>query len=351
MMHKIEKKKLPQPLTRHQYNVPLEPQDQILHIGGQVGGLNREISVEDSLWQTFEDYCHHLEHPPIACMSYIGLKDCLDTYFSKMENNLNNLEKQLNSRLNLDVPSHPMGLQVGLCLTFDGNPSNHYEHEVSAGKLDEAIDRLLTWYQERQCPIYLRIGYECNGFSWNGYLPEPYIEAFQYISKKVRAVNEDSKSKGLMPNIATVWNVSMDYGDLPYAMKFFPGNDYIDWWSINPLDLSHFYKRFMKEFLVLAHEAGKPVMLGEVTSRPVGTRRGMKDWNKWFAAYFGFIYRNPGIKATSYINWNWPVVSDLLGQPWETWGDGCIQNHPDVKDNYNEELSQRQWANYGTKVF
>ena len=349
-MHYIEKKKLPRPLPRNEYSAFLEPKNHILHIGGQVGGLNREISVEDSQWQAFEDYCHHLQNPPMACMSYIGLKDNIEDYFVKMEKNLADLENQLNQRHNPETLSSKMGLQVGLCLTFDGQPNNHYEHEITEGLLDEPLDRLLNWYQQRQCPIYLRIGYECNGTSWNGYLPEPYKEAFIYIAKKVKEINQDSKQKGLIPNIATVWNISMDYGNLEYAMKFFPGNDYIDWWSINPLDLSHFYKRFMKNFLSLAHEAGKPVMLGEVTARPVGTLRGMKDWNKWFAAYFRFIYTNPGIKATSYINWNWPEISALLNQPWETWGDGRIQNHPIIKKNYDEELSKAVWANYGFNV-
>ncbi len=304
---------------RNYYGAVLEPKSGVLHGAGQ------------HIWSTFEEYWQNVESKPCLYMSYIGLNDNIDQYIV-------DLQQQLDGKPGL-------GLQVGLAMTIDGQPEKHYEMQASNGELDDQLAKLLNFYQRLQRPVLLRIGYECNGTAWNGYEPDSFIDAFHYISEKVNEVNAAALEKGLEPNIARVWNLSMDYKDLNYGLQFKPDESHIDWWSINPFTTSDFEGNDLRRFLAMAHDIKKPVLLGEITPRYVGTSRGVKDWNCWFVRYFNAINDNPGVKASSYINWHWKEVAKQLGQVWGNWGDARVHNHPDILRLYNEEMSKPHWIN------
>ena len=326
--------------TREFYRCTLEPVDKVLHFGGQVGPSTTPVS--ETGWLSYTRYFEALSNRPLGCMSYIGLKDNILGYIEDIEKKLKVLE---NGR---DVFQ---SLQVGLALTWDGRPTSRYEDEVAKGRLDGPIHALLKGYQQSQRPIYLRIGFECNGESWNGYRADSYIKAFNHVAKKVKEVNEESRqTEGMYPNIATVWNLSMavDPGigrHLHRDMRFRPDDDLTDWWSINVFEKQNFKQDFLYDYLDLAHKAGKPVMLGEATPQFMGTSRGEADWNEWFVPYFNLIRSYPGIKATSYINWDWYEMAMEFGQPWGHWGDARVDNKDLLRKWYDQEKSSSFWLN------
>ncbi len=224
-----------------------------------------------------------------------------------------------------------MMLQIGLSM-------KDHEQEIIDGKHDEAIVALTNALNETGRRIFVRIGYEANGF-WNEYRPETYTPAFQRIA---RIFHDQSDS------IAVVWCiVPIDAHKIPH---FYPGQgtyenpdpacDIIDWWSIDLferrfIDSSHGQYSRTTGYLDKALEAKKPVMIGESTAQGVGTGNGRKSWDNWFAHYFRLIREHPSIKAFIYINRNWiPYVT----QGWSDWGDCRIQNDPVVTELLQEEL-------------
>ena len=82
----------------------------------------------------------------------------------------------------------------------------------------------------------------------------------------------------------------------------------------------------------LAHERGKPVMIGESTPTKIGVHAD-KVWQRWYVPYFDLIRRNPGIKAICYINRNWRYnnLSD--------WLDSRIGAVPTIRNNWQAEIA------------
>jgi len=181
-------------------------------------------------------------------MYYVGLNNLGDPGWSE------GLIYQLDR-----YPDHMLMPQVGLSMTSDGAPETHYEDDVAAGLYDEQIGYLADGLKRVGRPVFLRIGYEFNGTTWNGYMPSSYISAFRRITDALRA--EDVE-------VATVWCYAVD-GATNY-MDYYPGDDRVDWWAIDPFSNYHFSNTTARSFMSDAHEAGKPVMIGETTPRNIG---------------------------------------------------------------------------------
>lgn len=78
-------------------------------------------------------------------------------------------------------------------------------------------------------PAFVRIGYEFNG-RWNGYVPETYIPAWRRVVAAMRAHRLD--------DVAAVWCYASDIRNLPDLMDWYPGDEWVDWWSIDLLAAS-----------------------------------------------------------------------------------------------------------------
>jgi hypothetical protein len=189
---------------------------------------------------------------------------------------------------------------------------------VAAGEYDDNVRQICENLKALDRPLFLRIGYECNG-SWNGYDAHSYRNAFRHVVDMLR--DHDVPA-------AMVWNV------YPPAvpMDYYPGDDYVDWWSIDLFSSSDAGKASTRAFLDSAHAHGKPVMIGESTPRGVGTDDGEQDWSEWFAPYFELIESRSGIKAFSYINWNWAE------SPWSSWGDARIEANGYIRDAFAAQM-------------
>jgi len=263
----------------------------------------------------FADYVKALDDPglhPVIFMEYAGLYEDWEARFKPW--------KKLIEQLREEKGEAPV-LQLGLYLV--GNLER-----FNADASDAELERIASSLESLNAPIYLRIGYEPNG-SWNGYPPAEYIPAFRRISTYLR---------DRLPNIAVVWCIVAREGGLPAAMKWYPGDDVVDWWGIDLFSVSDIFHPETRDFLVEAENRRFPVMIGESTPRYVGVTPAEEAWDRWFEPFFALVRQQPTIKAICYINWNWPVWSKKLNQDWERWGDARIETSPELLPKLREEL-------------
>jgi hypothetical protein len=299
--------------SRLDFGRRLEPSgDVVLHGAGQSP-------------EAFKEYFEVMgEHKPVLYMTYVTLKDEMPRYFQ-------GLSAQLD-----DYLPYQLIPQIGLHLAGDARDEQavpHYEQEVADGQLDEQIHAFCQGLRLLHRPAYVRIGFEFNG-PWNGYAPEPYKAAWRRIVSTLRGTGLDE--------VAAVWC----YCPLPSSrehpqgrdrdyLAYYPGDDYVDWWSIDLFSVEDFRLDNTHAFLQEAQQHGYPVMIGESTPRGVGgVQAGEATWRKWFAPYFSLIHAWPTIKAFCYISWNWahyPV--------WADWGDARIGINEAILAHYQQELA------------
>lgn len=285
----------------------LEPEHVIVHGAGQ----------QDH--PSFTNYAAALpaDAQPALYMHYHGLSG-----LKKGEK----LRKKLIEIGSLASPAIP---QLGLSMTTDGKPETHYEQDVAAGKYDAEIDTLIQVLKWWNRPIYIRLGYEFNGF-WNGYEATTYKAAFQYVVQRMRKA-------GLDRNVAIVWCFAVD-SDEDDFMRFYPGDAYVDWWSVDVFSAWHYKQKELWAYLDSAKAHKFPVLIGESTPRRLAVQKGDSSWHLWFVPYFNMIRTQPHIKATGYINWNWK------GTPWPDWGDSRIEAAPaTLRERYIQEMKQPWW--------
>jgi hypothetical protein len=283
----------------------LEPRGRVvLHGAGQ---------TDDA---TFREYSARMgPNRPMLYMTYVDLKEDLDGFF-----------KQLHS----DIGSYPDYLvpQIGLSLNA-GQAATHYEGDVAQGQMDDRVAMLCKGLKSLDRPVYLRIGYEFNG-QWNGYDPADYILAFRRIAVALRAC---------APETATVWNYAPDALGAAYTsdyMRFYPGDDFVDWWAINLFAEDSFDSAGTRHFLDDAVAHRFPVMVAESTPRRHPVTEGAKVVDGWYKPYFELMRRYPQIKAFCYINWDWRKYPQ-----WADWGDARIQNDPRVLAFYRGEVANK----------
>jgi hypothetical protein len=294
-------------LPRVYYGAKLEPVSGVLHGAGQVH---------------FEDVEAYMQaiapHRPVVFMAYFNLRGDAASYGQRLRETLDRF------------PSYTV-VQMGLSMTSDGQPHLHYEHEVADGMHDEKIDAFVQMLGGLGVPVYLRVGYECNG-PWNGYVPGPFRKAFRRVAQRVRDADLEA---------AIIWNPHPH--DLETALPYYPGDEWVDWWAVDLFGTHEI--EACKPLLALAHEAGKPVMIGESTPHTVGVRGGQESWDGWFAPYFELIRTQPGIKAFCYINWDWTIRPK-----WANWGDARLQENAVVAEHYRREMELPLYLHSSTEA-
>ncbi|MBN1997809.1 carbohydrate binding domain-containing protein [candidate division KSB1 bacterium] len=291
-------------LARKNYGARLEPFGKVIHGAGQSSG------AFTNYWSITGD-----THKPCVYMSYIGLRDIPSDWASPISNDLGRYLPYF------IIP------QIGLSMTYDGKPEQHYEDDVAAGLMDDEIEIFIKGLEQLARPVYCRIGYEFNGVTWNGYEAQSYKKAFIRITQKIRAADLE---------VATVWDAAFN-GDENF-LAYYPGDDVVDWWGINPFSEQDLTNPMMNSFLTNAHEHSKPVMFGESTPKSVGVLDGQKSWDLWFEPYFNLIHDNSGIKMFCYINFNWADTR------WPDWGDCRLEKNRIVNKLFDAELDEDTYA-------
>ncbi len=100
------------------------------------------------------------------------------------------------------------------------------EHDAAIGLRDPQLLVLADGLQEVGRPVLLRIGYDFNQ-AGAPYESSGYIGAFRHACG---ILQQDHL------NFATVWDATPDGFADPNHMKWFPGDDVVDWWGINLFD-------------------------------------------------------------------------------------------------------------------
>lgn len=265
----------------------------------------------------FRDYWNAVgEYKPLLYMTYIEIKWPDENWFKIIKKEIKEFPNVM--------------LQIGLSMTneVEEGPQSHYEHDVATGKYDSKIDDFCKGIKGLGIPTFVRLGYEFNGLSWNGYLPKTYIKAWKHFVDRIRKNN--------INNIAIVWCYCPE-GEKNYQ-DYYPGDNYVDWWAIDIFSSDYFKDPFTEKFMQDAEKHKKPVMIGESSARYVGTLDGQKSWDNWFKPYFEWIENHPIVKAFCYINWNWSKHKH-----WKNWGDCRISRNEIVKKKYLEEISKPKY--------
>jgi len=296
---------LADPLPRAEFGQPLEPRGKVLNGVGQ-SDLIEYASLAGPLGPDLV---------PAFTMTYLGVKSSPE----KIDRRFDNWQSWFD-QLPADV-----GLNLGLSFTQDGKGKEaQYAEAILEGKYDDNLTEIARRINQLNRPVWVRIGYECNGF-WNGYEPESYREAFRYITKILREHGGDQ--------VATAWCVHPING-MDRLMEFYPGDEWVDWWSIDLFQPKFLEKPVVREFCKAANEHRRPVLIGE--SSPSEVPRA-DQWDKWFVPVFELIDSEPAIKAFSYINRNWN------SSRWD-WGDCRIQVSPELLEKYKKAVSEPLYA-------
>jgi hypothetical protein len=208
------------------------------------------------------------------------------------------------------------------------------EHDVSIGMRDPDLMVLADGLRDVGRPVLLRIGYEFNN---PGALYEPsgYIGAFRHA---VQVFRQDKL------NFAAVWNATAYGLSDSHYMKWYPGDDVVDWWAINLFDPQDFSRAESNAFIDDAAHHRKPVLIAEtspVVQTPSGTLvRGPKsdaEALKWYASLFEFVKTHPAIKAFSLIAVDWRRLHATL--PSKGWPDARITRWPKVAEYVKQQLA------------
>lgn len=261
---------------------------------------------------------------------------------------------------------------LGLSITENDHPGAL--DRLVAGDFDTEISRLVTFADQIDGTLYLRIGYEFDG-AWNqGYgNAERYIAAFRRIVDVMRAGGAD--------NVEFVWQASasttddlIDRGHEDIT-RWYPGDDYVDWmafsWFMAPdetVTVESDYEpptplELTEEVLDFARERGKPVMIAEASPQGLDLAEGflahhhpMWDgasgtgrvdmtndalWDHWFAPMFELMETHHDvIHALAYINADWDS-QPMWGPPYASgfWGDTRLEVNADIAKRFSAAVA------------
>jgi hypothetical protein len=210
------------------------------------------------------------------------------------------------------------------------------------GKMNAGLDKVGQWIKNQSPrPIFLRIGYEFDGFDWNHYVPETFVPAYKYIKDYFDAMKID--------NIAYVWQ-SKGYGlRLEEHDKWYPGDEYVDWCAYSHFDSPD------GNMIKFARSHKKPVFITEST--PTLKKDGKyidcdikkpeiaeKLWDEWFAPFFRTIEENADVvKAFSYINVDWYAQPMWTNESVFQQCDSRIQKSDYVSGKWREKMTENKY--------
>ena len=179
------------------------------------------------------------------------------------------------------------------------------EHDVSIGMRDPDLMVLADGLHGVGRPVLVRVGPQ---FNQPGALYEPssYIGAFRHATDIMRKAHMNS---------AMLWDAAAQGISTSQYMKWYPGDDVVDWWGIEVSATEDLRSPAIKAFVDDAAHHRKPVVLS-------ATMHGAKSEAAavaWYGPIFDFIRANPAVKAIS-LPWpaarmaSWPTVAAYVKQ-------------------------------------
>jgi hypothetical protein len=236
---------------------------------------------------------------------------------------------------------------------------------ASSSAFDSRIGDLAQTIREFGKPVIVRIGGEFNG-PWNGYHPYDYPKAFRKIVDMFRAAQVE--------NAAFVWCYEpaapddFDERDRDGQYKWFPGEDLIDWFSIDWFSKEDFSGPLVgtgrrpgtgtgltahgrsRRFLDMAVAYDRPVMIAESSpcrydlSDPV---QADAAWQEWFEPYFAIIAERSEIKWFHLISYDWTQASYYAESGWKN---NDLAASPAVLQKLTDELWKPQYLHAADKT-
>ncbi|MEM9680495.1 MAG: glycosyl hydrolase, partial [Bacteroidota bacterium] len=127
-----------------------------------------------------------------------------------------------------------------------------HEKKVANGTHDVLIRELGEWIKSLgKRPVFLRIGYEFDGWDWNNYKRKSYLKAWKRIHSLFSEMQVD--------NVAFVWQSKGTSSDQKILEEWYPGDDIVDWCGYS------YFGNPDEEMLTCARRHRKPVFIAEAT--------------------------------------------------------------------------------------
>lgn len=213
------------------------------------------------------------------------------------------------------------------------------QEPVAVGDHDAEIRRLLVGLRDARRPVLLRIGYEFNN-PWALYDPHLYIASFRRIVYLARETDT--------MNVAAVWNASALGLEQRGDGEWYPGDDVVDWWSLNLFHFEEFTSVHTAAFLNEARRRRKPVLIGEtspvLSSGVPGRVRGptsAAEALRWYGGLFELIRGRPEVKAVSVIAVDWRRLDAHLSG--SGWPNARLDAWAGVADFYQSHLASERF--------
>lgn len=233
-------------------------------------------------------------------------------------------------------------LAIGLSMV------NH-EKEVSSGHRDYLIRELGQWIKESRRPVFLRIGYEFDGWEWNHYKRKYYLAAWKRIHNIFQEMD--------INNVAFVWQSKGNGSNQDVLEKWYPGDDLVDWCGYS------YFNSPDQEMITFARRHKKPVFIAEATpvlndgiqftdSQMTNPETAKKIWERWFLPFLNTINSNMDVvKAFSYINVNWSIQPMWRDNPVFQKVDSRIQESEYISKKWNEEMQKPKYLKSGNELW
>lgn len=220
---------------------------------------------------------------------------------------------------------------IAIGLSFVNNEKN-----IAKGKHDSLIKELALWIKSTKRPVFLRIGYEFDGWDWNHYHRKYYLKSWQRIHSIFKKLKVE--------NVAYIWQSKGTGSDQEVLEKWYPGDDLVDWVGYS------YFGNPDQEMLSFARNHNKPVFIAEATPVRVIDNlyfdTDMKKeklekliWEEWFVPFFNTIKNNSDvIKAFSYINSDWSSQPMWINNPVFQKVDSRIQKSKYISEKWKKEM-------------
>lgn len=225
----------------------------------------------------------------------------------------------------------------------------NHEKKVAKGTLDYLIEDLANWIKSSERPIFLRIGYEFDGWDWNHYKKKQYLKAWQ----RIHAIFKNKQ----VDNVAFVWQSKGTGSDQHTLEAWYPGDDLVDWCGYS------YFGQPDREMLIFARKHNKPVFISEATPvRQIDNlyfdsdlKKSTLDdviWKHWFVPFFEVIQENSDvIKAFSYINSDWSSQPMWINNPTFHKVDSRLQMSTYISQKWKKEMENSRYLHASDEVW
>ncbi|WP_397444572.1 glycosyl hydrolase [Polaribacter sp. R77954] len=225
----------------------------------------------------------------------------------------------------------------------------NHDKNVAKGKHDKLIITLGEWIKTTKRPVFLRIGYEFDGWDWNNYEKKYFLKAWKRIHNIFRKIKVE--------NVAFVWQSKGTGSNQEVLEEWYPGDEFVDWCGYS------YFHNPDNEMITFARKHKKPVFIAEacpVLKDKLGNfyanlsneTEAKQIWQKWFVPFFKVINDHPDVvKAFSYINVEWKSQVMWQNNVYFKNVDSRIQQSDYITNKWNKEISESKYLQSTDSLF